>query len=86
MMGQENVFRSFPETRWSLVARAGQASLEVKRQALAELLERYRPAFMKFLVLTKRRPMEEAEDLVQGFLTTKVLEKDLIAKAEHAKG
>ena len=78
--------RSFPETRWSLVARAGHAAFEDKRRALAELLGRYRPAFMKFLVVTKRTDPDLAEDLVQGFLTTKVLEKDLIARAEQAKG
>ena len=80
------MFGSFPETRWSLVARAGHASLGVKRQALAELLERYRPAFMRFLVKTKRIDLDRAEDLVQGFLTARVLERNLIARAEQARG
>lgn len=68
------------------MARAGGASLEAKRRALAELIERYRPALMKFLVVSRGIRRDTAEDLVQGFLTDKILEKDLIARAEQSRG
>lgn len=86
MADPQDLFHSFPATHWSLVARAGDASIEVKRRALTELLTRYRPALMTFLVRSKRTDRDLAEDLVQGFLADKVLEKDLIAKAEQARG
>jgi len=79
-------FGSFPQTRWSLISRARDASVDQKRRALTELLERYRPAFVRHLVRRRRLPIERAEDLVQGFLTVKVLEKDLIAQASRERG
>jgi DNA-directed RNA polymerase specialized sigma24 family protein len=79
-------FGSFPATRWSLVSRARDASLADKQRALSELLERYRPAFVRHLVRRRRLPIERAEDLVQGFMTVKVLEKNLIAQASRERG
>ncbi len=79
-------FGSFPATRWSLISRARDASLADKQRALSELLERYRPAFVRHLVRRRRLPIERAEDMVQGFMTVKVLEKDLIAQASRQRG
>lgn len=76
----------FPSTRWSLVARAGQPDAEAKREALGQLLVRYLPALQAHLVYRKRLAPERADDLVQEFITNKILEKDLIARADQELG
>jgi hypothetical protein len=76
----------FPSTRWSLVARAGQRDAEAKREALGQLLVRSLPALRAHLIHRKRLPAEKADDLVQEFVTNKILEKDLIARADQQLG
>jgi hypothetical protein len=78
--------QEFPSTRWSLVARAGQPDAEAKREALGQLLVGYLPALQAHLVHRKRLPAERADDLVQEFITSKILEKDLIARADQQLG
>ena len=72
------VGRSFPTTRWSLVARG--------RDALADLFVRYQPALRAHLVLNKGVRQGRADDLIQGFVTRMLLEKDLLGRADRAKG
>jgi len=76
----------FPTTHWSLVARAGQDATETKRQALGELLTRYLPALRAHLVYGKRLSPENADDLLQEFVATKILEKELIGRADADLG
>ena len=61
----------FPATHWSLVRRAGSAGDE--SQALDELLRIYLPALKAHLVGRKRIAPDRAEDLLQGFILSKVL-------------
>src|SRR5687767_9577992 len=75
----------FPTTQWSLVARAGAAGEAARREALGVLLERYRPALRAHLLSRRIRP-ERADDLVQGFITDKLIEKDLLARADKSRG
>jgi DNA-directed RNA polymerase specialized sigma24 family protein len=75
----------FPTTAWSLVARAGQEG-ECQREALGQLLERYLPALHAHLVYRRGFRPEEADDLVQEFITGKIVEKDLIARADQELG
>ena len=75
----------FPTTQWSLVGRAGQEG-KAARQALAELLERYYPALKSHIVRRRGLAEDEAEDLLQGFLSSRVLEKNIVAQADRAKG
>ena len=72
----------FPTTHWSLVGRAGVADGE----ALGRLLARYLPALVAHLVHGKRLPPEEAEDLVQDFVAGKILQKNLISRADPDLG
>ena len=72
----------FPTTHWSLVDRAGVADGE----ALGRLLARYLPALVAHLVHGKRLPPEEAEDLVQDFVAGKILQKNLISRADPDLG
>lgn len=79
---------SFPTTQWSLVARAGAGADpgdSARREALGVLLGRYRPALRAHLLSRRIRP-DRADDLVQGFIADKVLEKDLLARADKARG
>ena len=76
----------FPMTSWSLLGRAGKDPDEVQREALNELLTRYWSALRSYLVLHKRIDTNQAEDLVQGFIQSKILERDLISKAESSRG
>jgi len=75
----------FPSTAWSLVARAG-AEGECQREALGQLLARYLPALSAHLVYRRGLRPEEADDMVQEFITGKIVERDLIARADQELG
>ncbi|HUI06908.1 MAG TPA: hypothetical protein VL486_07860 [Verrucomicrobiae bacterium] len=51
-----------------------------------ELLSRYRPALKAHLVLKKKIPSAQADDLIQGFISTKVLDGGLVSRADPGKG
>ena len=77
---------AFPSTQWSLVDRAAAGDAKARQRALGDLLQRYLPALRAHLVFKKRIDQERAEDLVQGFVTNKVIEQGLIARADPGKG
>lgn len=79
-------FRAFPETRWSLVGRAGAAGDDASRESLGELLGRYLPALKTHLVLRKRVAPERADDLIQGFVANKVIAGDFVSRANRERG
>ena len=76
----------FPTTIWSLVRRADHEQSAVRGPALADLLRRYAPAMTAHLVRRKRVPPDRADDLVQGFIADKVLEKRLVGTADPDRG
>jgi len=76
----------FPSTQWSLVGRAGHITGTRRREALGTLLRRYMPALRAHLVLAKRISPDHADDLVQGFVTDKMIEQNLLGQAEEARG
>ncbi len=76
----------FPETRWSLVARAGSPDATVNRAALEELLHKYLPALRAHLIVQKRVKPDRADDLVQGFISSKVVEQNLLRRADRERG
>lgn len=82
--GQENG-GAFPPTEWELVAKAGGKS-DPSRVALSELLRRYWPALRAHLVDYKRVPLDRAEDLLQGFVADKILQRGLLALADRRRG
>lgn len=77
---------SFPTTQWSLVDRAAGSDAKERQRALGDLLQRYLPALRAHLVVRKHMDRERADDLVQGFIASKVLEQGLIARANPDKG
>jgi DNA-directed RNA polymerase specialized sigma24 family protein len=59
---------------------------EEGRQALDALLHRYLPPLKAYLTIHRKILPDRADDLLQDFLTDKVLQKDLIARADQKKG
>ena len=53
---------------------------------MAILLRHYLPALLSHLVIRQRIDTHRANDLLQGFLTAKVLEQRLILKADQDRG
>lgn len=80
-------FQLFPTTHWSLVTRAGQEPSASQRDALGDLLKRYLPAFRTFLMSKYRLDRDRAEDVVGGFVASRIVERNLVgtAKAGHGK-
>jgi RNA polymerase sigma-70 factor (ECF subfamily) len=56
------------------------------REALGELLTRYLPALKTHLVLGKGLSPDRADDLIQEFVASKILERDLIGRADRDLG
>jgi RNA polymerase sigma-70 factor (ECF subfamily) len=76
----------FPATEWSLVDRARRKDGSGFREALSMLLRRYLPALRAHLIVEKRFPLQSAEDLLQGFVTDKIIEQNLFEHAEKSRG
>ncbi|HEY8749892.1 MAG TPA: hypothetical protein VIM11_18050 [Tepidisphaeraceae bacterium] len=77
---------AFPATAWSLIGRARSSTPAERSAALQALLTRYLPALRVRLINESRLKEHVAEDMLQGFVTHKILEQDLIAHADQAKG
>lgn len=73
-------------TQWSLVDRAAAETDQPGRPALAELLRQYLPALRSHLVIRKQIRPDQAEDLIQGFISEKVLQQGLFARADRTRG
>jgi len=74
----------FPQTEWPLVLRAGGGRRD--RRALGELLRLYLPALKAHLVLKRGIGRHAANDLVQGFVADKIVERDLLGHVTGAGG
>lgn len=76
----------FPHTSWSMVARAGHVRSSVRRRTLEALLKQYLPALRSYLMARRRIRPHEADDLLQGFLASKVLDQEILRRADRARG
>ncbi len=76
----------FPCTRWTLVVRAADDERGTRTGPLNELLTLYRPALEAHLKDRFRLDRHRANDLVQGFLAEKVLEKNTLKQADSKRG
>src|SRR5687768_377874 len=76
----------FPATHWSLVEAAGKGTADDKRRALTTLLSQYLPALRSHLVFRRGRAAGDVDDLLQAFLLSKVIERDLVSRADRTRG
>lgn len=79
-------FQPFPTTHWSLVARAGDDAGESQRHALGELMRRYLGPFRTYVVTKFRVDGHRADDLVAGFVASRLVERNLVGDAEQGRG
>jgi RNA polymerase sigma-70 factor (ECF subfamily) len=77
-------YRPFPETRWSLVMRAGKDDETVRGQALTDLCTLYWPPVYAYIRSRGHAP-HDAEDLTQGFFA-KVLERNDFSRTDASRG
>lgn len=77
---------SFPETRWTLVSMAGKSQTVSSLRALNELLTQYYPALKTHLTCHLGLQPDRADDLLQSFVTEKILVKDLLKRVNRGKG
>lgn len=82
----DNQHQPFPVTPWSLVMQAADDGSTAMRDALGTLLHRYLPALRAHLLLRRRIPSDLADDLLQSFVSRKVLEQNLIARSDRTRG
>lgn len=76
----------FPVTQWTLVRAAGADEDDsARREALGRLLRRYLPA-MEAHLAQKRLPHDRVADLLQGFVSDKIVEQNLLARADRERG
>ena len=76
----------FPSTHWSAVARAGDVDSAVRRPALVWLIERYHRPLREHLVGRKGLRPHDADDLLQQFVASRVLEDGLLGHARQGRG
>ena len=76
----------FPTTRWSLILAAGDGSARLKREALGALLKDYLVPLRHYLVRQRRLSPHDADDLLQSFVSEKVLRDELVPRARRSRG
>lgn len=81
-----NSFGPFEPTHWPLVEQAAHSNPVFRHAALTELLERYRPALRAHLVFKRQLDRQAAEDVLQGFISDKILERNILRLADQSKG
>ena len=85
-MGDDRLVRySMPTTVWSDVAAASTGQGTLAREVLGNLTQRYRPALNAHL-RARGLSVHEAEDVLQGFISSRLLEQNLLARAEPGAG
>ncbi len=78
--------RDFPETRWSIVVNAADLDSPERAGALESLVESYLPALRAHLILRRRLQPDMVEDFVQEFVLKKILEQNVVSKADSDRG
>lgn len=75
----------FPATQWTVVDLAAESGLH-RTAALTELVRRYREPLRSHLIRVRCLEPDQADDFLQGFLTSQVIERGLIRRADRSKG
>lgn len=77
---------AFPTTHWSVVGMAGHGDPGIRRAALQRLLHQYIAPMELHLRLRYRLDGNAAEEIVQQFIVSKVIERHIVAKADQGRG
>lgn len=77
---------NFQPTRWTLVAEAADPAHPSHDEALEQLLHSYRPVLIVHLTRRLRMQPALAEDLLHEFIVKKILQYNLPARADRARG
>jgi len=81
-----NQHGQFPATDWQAVRAAGHPATSLRSDALEELLRRYLPILKDFLTARFQLNNDQAEDFLQNFVLQKILNREIIARADPARG
>jgi RNA polymerase sigma-70 factor (ECF subfamily) len=76
----------FPTTRWTLLDQAARGNGDVRHRALADLLRLYVGPIRAFIIARRGVSPDQADDILQDFLSVKWLEQDLLSRAQRDKG
>src|SRR5688572_9796339 len=82
----DNSSRGFPSTHWSAIDRASREDSQCERPAMSDLLRRYLPALRAHLLIRRSVPRDQVDDVLQEFIAGKILEADIIDRADRTKG
>lgn len=86
MPPSQESFGPFEATHWPLVEQAAHSNPVFRQAALADLLQRYRPALRAHLVFKRQLDRQTAEDVLQGFISDKILERNILRLADQSRG
>ena len=75
-----------PSTHWSAVVRAARSTQTEELEVLGALLQRYQRALLAHLTGRFGFSDSDAGDWLQSFVREKILEKDLLARADPRRG
>lgn len=82
-----DIERSVPQaTRWSLVARLEEGDDETRQQALSDLVQAYLPVLEWYLSRHRGLGQHQGEDLIQGFVASKVVHQNILTRADKSRG
>jgi len=76
----------FPTTEWNLVGETGGADSGIDQATLGRVLTRYLPVLREHLIRRFLVNEDAASDLLQSFVLKKVIEKELLTKADRQRG
>ena len=85
-MEQELRSSRLASTHWSEIASASHNRQQKGRVALDRVLTRYQAALLAHISFKFRATEDAAQDLLQSFVAEKILEKELLAQANAARG
>lgn len=85
-MEQESPQQTCPTTHWSEVQTVGHGSDQERLAALGRLIQCYQGALLAHLMVKYRLSHDEAADSLQAFSLERILQKDILTKADRQRG
>jgi len=76
----------FPTTDWLMLERAAKEPPAGRRLSLDQLLRRYLPVMRQYLQMRRRVPADQVDDLLQNFVTDRLMGDGLLQRADRSRG